>query len=240
MFSWGYYGAPWYEYYGPYFAPAPVYGVPALWLTDFLIAENLKAAYEAQQQVGQVASPDTAGSASITPEIKELISQQVRQELAAERREAENGGSIDANAMADAAPSALDPAQRVFVVSMDLDVPADGDRTCSLTPGDIVLRSTQPAGDESNVGVTVLSSKAGNCPVDSNTIIELAVLQEMHNDFRRQIDSGLAVLAQYQGKGGLPKGPSADPKMSRDGQAQIDFDAASAVMSQQQAALKNQ
>ena len=234
-FSWGYYSAPWYGYYGPYFAPAPIYRSPSLWLTDFLIAENLKAAYEAQQAGQGPADPDQ--KATITPEIKELISQQVRQELAAERKEAESNGSGDPNAAADV-PPALDPTQRVFVVSMDLNVPVESDQTCALTSGDIILRTND--GDDGKVAVTVLSSKAGNCAVNTRTTVDLATLQEMHNDFRRQIDAGLAVLAQNQGKGGLPAGPAANPSIARDGQTELNLDAGSAVANQQQAASKNQ
>jgi hypothetical protein len=42
----------------------------------------------------------------------------------------------------------------------------------------------------------------------------------MHNDFRQQIDAGLATLSEQQGKGGLPKAPAADPKPSPDSSVQ--------------------
>ena len=45
-FAWGWGGAPWYGYYGYYFAPYPAYEAPAFWLTDYVVAENLQAAYE--------------------------------------------------------------------------------------------------------------------------------------------------------------------------------------------------
>jgi len=48
--AWGWGGAPWYGFYGPYFAPYPVYPMAAFWLTDYLIAANLQAAYAAQQE----------------------------------------------------------------------------------------------------------------------------------------------------------------------------------------------
>ena len=48
-YNWGWAPQPWYGYYGPYFAPYPVYPTAAFWLTDYLIAANLRAAYEAQQ-----------------------------------------------------------------------------------------------------------------------------------------------------------------------------------------------
>ncbi len=41
--AWGWAGAPWYGYYG--FTPYPLYAGPAFWLTDYLVAANLQAAY---------------------------------------------------------------------------------------------------------------------------------------------------------------------------------------------------
>jgi hypothetical protein len=51
-YGWGWGGSPWFGFYGPYFAPYPVYAGPAFWLTDYLIAANLQAAYAAQQAAG--------------------------------------------------------------------------------------------------------------------------------------------------------------------------------------------
>ena len=47
-YGWGWGGSPWFGFYGPYFAPYPVYAGAAFWLTDYLIAANLQAAYAAQ------------------------------------------------------------------------------------------------------------------------------------------------------------------------------------------------
>jgi hypothetical protein len=44
--EWGWGLTPWYGYYGYYFAPERVYSAPSSWLTDYVIAENLQAAYE--------------------------------------------------------------------------------------------------------------------------------------------------------------------------------------------------
>lgn len=234
VFSWGFDVAPWYGYYGLYFTPAPVYATPSLWFTDFLIAENLKAAYEARQQAGDTA-PAVDSQAAITPEIKELIAQQVRLELAAERKEADGETSTSA----DSTPVALNPSQRVFVVSMNLDAPAADGGTCALTPGDIIYRTASAGDVDGSVGVTILSSKAGDCEVNSNTTVELASLEEMLNDFRQQIGEGLSVLAKNRGKGGLPNGPAPNPRAVAEGQAEVDLNASSAVLGQQEAALKN-
>ena len=47
--------APW--FYGGYFAPAPYYPTASLWLTDYLLAENLKHAYEAGQESKPMPQP---------------------------------------------------------------------------------------------------------------------------------------------------------------------------------------
>jgi hypothetical protein len=52
-YSWGWGGSPWYGYYGPYFAPYPAYPTAAFWLTDYMLAASLQAAYEAQQDSGE-------------------------------------------------------------------------------------------------------------------------------------------------------------------------------------------
>jgi len=49
-FAWGWNFAPWYGYYRAYFAPAPLYTTSALWLTDYLLAQDLQLAYENLQQ----------------------------------------------------------------------------------------------------------------------------------------------------------------------------------------------
>ena len=48
--GWGWRAAPWYGYYGHYLNPYPVYSSAAFWLTDYVLAENLRAAYEAQAE----------------------------------------------------------------------------------------------------------------------------------------------------------------------------------------------
>ncbi len=71
-YAWGYYNDPWYASYGYYYAPYPVYPSAALWLTDYLIAESLRAAYEAQQS-GSLAPPGTM-NAPAEPLIASLTS----------------------------------------------------------------------------------------------------------------------------------------------------------------------
>jgi hypothetical protein len=240
VFRWGWVSDPWYGYYGPYFAPAPVYPSAALWLTDYLLTENLRLAYENRQLAAenrrlaaeQAEYADTAlpltSSSTITPEMKMAIAEEVKQQLAEERALADQPAAMTSQASGneELPPPALDPKQRIFIVSTPLEVNAGGE-DCALTPGDILVRTGDTIEDGNKVAMSVMSSKQGNCKAGANTAIEVADLQEMHNRFREQIGSGLKALADNQGKGGVPAGPAADPREVAEGQAAPDAGAES-------------
>jgi hypothetical protein len=226
-YGWGWGGAPWYGYYGVYFQPYPVYPYAALWLTDYLVAANLQAAYEAGQadaaggsaSVERSSDPaygggyepasDSASAAKLTPELKQLIAEEVKAEIAAEKAAAGAGtsGSAAPAATGDERPAALDPAFKIFVVSADLDVSTDDGQDCTLSTGDVVERIDADAGSDNGVHVRVRAGKATDCKLDSKPQVDLNDLQEMHNHFREQVDAGLENLAKNAGKNGLPAAP---------------------------------
>jgi hypothetical protein len=47
-YAWGWQVQPWYSMYGPLFTPYPVYASPDLWMTDYIIAQSMQSAYQAQ------------------------------------------------------------------------------------------------------------------------------------------------------------------------------------------------
>ncbi len=220
VYTWGWYREPWYGYYAPYFAAYPVYPTAALWLTDFILAENLKLAYQAQAeahaavalaQANASAVPPTDGghrsATPLTPEIKQTIAEEVRRQLAAERHAA---AAIKAQQPAPRSadvPAALDPKNRVFVVSSPLDTRAANGQECSLTPGDIITRLTDTPDTHHNVTVSVLSSTQMDCAPGAQVTVAVQDLQEMHNRFREHIEAGLQTLADNGGTGGLPTAP---------------------------------
>lgn len=148
--GWGWDDSPWYGWSGYYFAPYPVYRSAAFWLTDFVIAENLKAAYAAQAAANAAAADANAAAATqqgsqvsdaaLTPEVKEMIAEEVKAQLAAEQAAAQNaratGPSVPQQSIADSfrVPAALDPNRRVFIVSSDLEVSVNG-QPCLLLSG---------------------------------------------------------------------------------------------------------
>jgi hypothetical protein len=226
--------APWFGYYGGYFTPYPVYRSPDLWLTDYLLAENLRLAYEAQvASNGDQAPPppdNSQPSAALTPEMKQLIAEEVRQQIAAERAAAQQpSGYAPEQPASDQAPPAL--TQRFFVVSANLDITTSDGQACSLTPGDVIERRGKTVAADGGIAVDIVSSKPGDCPADAGAAIQLADLQEMHNQFREQIDSGLKMLAENQAKG-LPMGPAAGARSVAEGTADPASDAASQLAAQ--------
>lgn len=63
-YSWGWGASPWYGYYGYYFNPYPVYASAALWMTDYVISQNLQAAYEAQAANANAAAANANAAAA--------------------------------------------------------------------------------------------------------------------------------------------------------------------------------
>ena len=165
MGGWGWGGSPWYGYYGGYFSPYPVYASPAFWLTDYVIAANLQAAYASQSAANSDAAAydqvpanygDGGGQAAnsapvtLTPEVKQAIAEEVKAQLAADQQQS-SGGQPQALAPAnDEVPPALDPARRTFIVDNNITVISDG-QECELTAGDVITRLTDTPDADQNV-----------------------------------------------------------------------------------------
>jgi hypothetical protein len=219
--GWGWGGAPWFGFYGYYFAPYPVYPAPSFWLTDYVLAANLQAAYADQQGTpagdgGYAGDSDPSASANavqLSPEVKQMIADEVQRQLAAERDAAaaqpaqpQPTNDTPAAGGPETTPSVLSPDSRVFVVSSTIDVTKEDGSECSLTAGDIIMRTGDPQ-EGTKVAVNVVTSKHGDCPSNTATALEVNELEEMQNQFRQQLDSGLKALAADQGKNGMPGAP---------------------------------
>ena len=216
-FEWGW--GPWFGFYAGYFQPYPVYTAPNYWLTDYLISENLRLAYENQQLEAANQNyynnppPDQGyqqAPVTLSPEVKQAIADEVARQLAEAQAEAQQGGGqlpppTDSNG--DVIPPALDPQMSTFIVSSNIQV-YDGDTPCTLTPGDIIVRIDDTPGDDGAVEVKVTNSKGGDCRAGARPRVYVNDLQDMQNHFRAQIDAGMQQLAAKQGTNGLPPAPA--------------------------------
>jgi hypothetical protein len=213
VYAWGWLGSPWYPAYGYYFAAAPSYPTASLWLTDYALSEDLRFAYESQQNPGvadqqDVSGTPDSGSVPLSPEVKQAIADEVARQLSAEQASANPNAPAPppSNPNLDETPSVLDANHKLFVVSSNLDVVSEDGSECSLTPGDVIQR-TSATPDGSKVAVSVITSKRGDCAVNTSIGVEVGDLQEMQNRLREQMDAGLKVLADNQGQNGLPAAP---------------------------------
>jgi hypothetical protein len=212
-YNWGWYGNPWYGYYGYYYRPYAVYPSASFWLTDYLLSLSLQQAYLAQaNQTAVYAAPSVGGEVALTPEVKDAIAQEVRNQISLENAESQtvtSGGNVDINSsglprmLAEA--SASNP--RIFVVSGPLEVTDSGGQEWSLTEGDVLRLSSPAPANSTSAYLQVFASKNGECPRGTTVSVGLADLQEMQNHMRASIDQGLKDLQAHQG--GLPAPPSA-------------------------------
>jgi hypothetical protein len=213
-FSWGFGGAPWYGYYGFYFTPAPAYATPALWLTDYMLAQNLQASYAAQAQQGvppaiTPGDPATAAS-SLTPEVKEQIAEEVRSEIALENQEAQkNAAHLDIDPGSSGIDRMLnDGHMHTLVVSSAVDAEDASQNGCTLSEGDVLSLHPPTPNNATTAKLVVLSSKGGReCRPNTTITVVMADLQEMQNRMREHIDQGLQQLQANQGKNGIPSLP---------------------------------
>ncbi len=231
--GWGWGGSPWWGYYGGWFNPYPVYASPAFWLTDYLLAADLQAAYAARADANAAAAgaydqgsanygdsgggqANYSGSNQVTlsPEVKEAIAEEVKAQLQAQEQQAATQGGVEGSQgsaptnMGDEVPPALDPARRTFVVDTPITVVSNG-QECELTGGDVITRLTDTPDNNQQVNASVSASKKGECAAGAQVAVTVDELQEMHNHFEEQLNSGLKTLAEKQGTNGMPKAPDA-------------------------------
>jgi hypothetical protein len=212
-YAWGFVGNPWYGFYGAYFTPYPVYPSASLWLADYLISQSLAANYAAQQAAAaagaqQAMAPDAA---PLTPEVKNLIADEVKRQIALTNQEAQ---VTAANNTPDPASSGIarmlsDNVQHVFVAGSDLDVIDTGGVECAVSEGDALQLAGATPPDATAANLVVLSSKGGKeCHKGATVSVALADLQDMQNHMRETIDTGMGDLQSKGGQGGLPAVPA--------------------------------
>jgi hypothetical protein len=215
-FGWGWGGAPWVGFYGGFFAPYPVYPSAAFWLTDYVISTDLQAAYAAQQEGGETdGGPENGdgGSPALTPEVKQQIADEVKNQLALENNEGQQsaagqdvdpGSSGIARILADVAAGH----PHVFVAGGPLDLVDAAGTECAISDGDVLQLQTAVPDDATTTSLYVLVSKGGNeCARADTVTVQLTDLQEMQNQLRANIDQGLKDLQAKQGTGGIPQAP---------------------------------
>ena len=201
--GWGWGASPWYGFYGGYFTPYAYYRSPALWLTDFFIASTLQAAYQERMAAGMAPAPVAGGEVALSPEVKQLVADEVQRQLERERAE---GQSPSAYYGADAAPVWADNTSHVFVAYTALGVNSNLGY-CTVGEGDVLQMRSIPPAYASAANVVVLASRRQDCRRGSMVTVQLQDLQDMSNRMRETVEAGLGDLQSHQGQNGMPPMP---------------------------------
>ena len=207
-YTWEWRTKSWYRAYNGYFVPYPAYDDGAYWLTDYLIANSLEAAYAAQARA-QMTAGDTP---ALSPDVKAAIADEVRSELQQEAAAAKANATDPGDPPDDGGISTLltDGNSHVFVAGSDLDVADGSGNECAISAGDVLQVRAAPAPGAQAVNATVLASKGGSeCATGMMFRVALSDLQEMQNYMRETVDQGMADLQGHQGTGNLPSAPPA-------------------------------
>ena len=210
IYNWGWGGSPWYGYYGPYFAPYPVYRSPLFWLTDFFIAATLQSAYDQRMADNAAAMREANYEAqeAMRPEVKQMIADEVQRQLAQERADSQNAGSVMQDAPRDTLPGIFnDGASHALVVHNPLQVD-NGAQGCALREGDVIGFEGNLTPGVETANARVLASRGRDCATGSTVAVPLQDLLEMQNQLRETIDRGLGELQSKAGRGGMPAPPA--------------------------------
>jgi hypothetical protein len=152
-YTWGWQVQPWYPMYGSLFTPYPVYTSPDLWMTDYVIAQSMQMAYQAQTVAPASApasapapqgtpaapaaqssvavpappAPQASGTPSAPPAPPPAITPQVKAQLNAQIKvqlhEQQAAAATPATLTTQSTPPALRPNHVFFQVVQPLDVP---------------------------------------------------------------------------------------------------------------------
>lgn len=221
-YAWGWDNQQWYDFYSGFFSPSDSYSGGSSWLTDYLLGQTMEDGYPAddqsgvgQQDVGDTTqdanAPDNGDDVSaqadtpITPDVKQMIAEEVKQQIAFENAGAANPDQAPA---LDGLPQVMVP-NHLFVVDQVQNVSTSDGQQCNLSVGDVIKLVAAPPDGAASADLTVVSSRKGDCASGLTISVPLDSLQEMQNNFRAQLDSGLQALHDQQGKGGLPAAPMA-------------------------------
>ncbi len=225
-YMWGWMSSAWFACNAGYFDPSGSYQSGADWLSDYYLSQTLSDSFDEGAQAGaascqagsgqaadadapggdmQSADDDTSAPANtpITPDVKQMIADEVKQQLAFENAAA---AQPDQAPTLDDLPQVLVP-NHLFVVDQVQNVTTADGQQCTLSVGDVIKLLAAPPDGATAADLTVVSTHKSDCPAGVTVSLPLESLQEMQNNFRAQLDSGLQALREQQGKGGLPAAP---------------------------------
>ncbi|HTC50422.1 MAG TPA: hypothetical protein VK700_00640 [Steroidobacteraceae bacterium] len=251
-YTWSWQVQPWYPVYGSLFTPYPAYTSPDLWMTDYIIAQSLQTAYQAQgvapasapvqpgeavpapqpsgatpvTQLSDAPSTPVAPPPAITPQVKAQLDAQIKVQLQEQQAAAATPVALSSQST----PPALRPNHVFFQVVQPLNVPLGTvNGHCSLSANDYIKRTGAMSDDDWMIPVVVELSRPSDCPEGLQTRIGLNDLNAMENEQQAQVMEAMQAASKSMGPNGPPSGPGAHPTLIADGSTTPDPTALDAI-----------
>jgi hypothetical protein len=146
-YTWGWQVQPWYPTYGFLFTPYPVYTSPDLWMTDYIIAQSMQTAYQAQT-VAPASEPAPQGTpAAPDPDSSVAVPAAQPSDAAPAPQPSDAPPSPQSNGTP-SAPVALPPAitpQVKAQLNAQIKVRLQEQQAAAATPATLTTQSTPPA-----------------------------------------------------------------------------------------------
>jgi hypothetical protein len=146
-YSWGWQVQPWYPMYGPLFTPYPVYTSPDLWMTDYIIAQSMQTAYQAQTVAPASEPPPEGAAAAPVPDSSVAEPDEQPSDLAPAPQPSD-APPAPASSDTPYAPVALPPAitpQVKAQLDAQIKVQLQEQQAAAATPAVLTTQSTPPA-----------------------------------------------------------------------------------------------
>jgi hypothetical protein len=198
-------------------------------IADYVIEQNLKLAFEETDSPQDSTSTlaESVDNGAITPAVKQAVAGEVKSHVAEMELEAKTLGSDSKPAQdnPEQSPPVLNSRHRLVTISSTYQVTTTSGEVCSLTGGDIIVRTGDEIVDGDKVAVSVLASRPGDCPFNVPINVNIADLQEQYTEMRTQIHSGINLVANNQGSKGMPKGPTTNMRATSGAAIMSDADA---------------
>jgi len=190
-YAWGWGGAPWYGYYGGYYAPYAYYPAPNYWLADFVIAASLAAAFEVAvasadaapiqdapwlddspllrvsrwlaDQLVEAAAADSLSATPMSADVKQAVANEIKAAVERERDQSQSNSAKE-----DGAPDQNNIVQllgdsqpHVLVAGSDTDLISIAGEECALSQGDVLKVLGPLPADADTLNANILASKGG-------------------------------------------------------------------------------
>jgi hypothetical protein len=180
-YSWGWHAQPWYPMYGPLFTPYPVYTSPDLWMTDYVIAQSMQTAYQAQT-VAPASAPSPPGTPAAPAPSSSVAVPAAPPSHAAIAPQPSDTPPAPQSSGTPSAPAAPPPAitpQVKAQLNAEIKVQLHEQQAAAATPVTLTTQSTPPALRPNHVFFQVvqplnvpLSTASGHCSLSADDYIK--------------------------------------------------------------------